>query len=129
VIGSLHTWTTPNGRKISIALEEFGLPYTVHAVDISNDEQFQAGILKISPNNRSRRSSTATTISAHGIRRDPDLSRDKTGKLLPKIRRGALPHHRMADVADGGPGPDVRPGPSLREIQTRAKSAYARSGT
>ena len=30
----LYTWTTPNGRKISIALEEFGLPYTVHAVDI-----------------------------------------------------------------------------------------------
>ncbi|HEY6257979.1 MAG TPA: glutathione S-transferase family protein, partial [Xanthobacteraceae bacterium] len=31
----LYTWTTPNGRKISILLEELGLPYTVHPVDIS----------------------------------------------------------------------------------------------
>jgi Glutathione S-transferase len=37
----LYTWTTPNGRKASIALEEMGLPYTVHAVDISKDEQFK----------------------------------------------------------------------------------------
>ena len=35
----LYTWTTPNGRKISIALEEFGLPYTAHPVDIGKDEQ------------------------------------------------------------------------------------------
>ena len=35
----LYTWTTPNGRKISIALEELGLPYTSHAIDISKDEQ------------------------------------------------------------------------------------------
>ena len=48
----LYTWTTPNGRKISIALEEFGLPYTVHAVDIGKDEQFKPEFLKISPNNR-----------------------------------------------------------------------------
>jgi GST-like protein len=48
----LYTWTTPNGRKISIALEEMGLPYTAHAVDISKDEQFKPDFLKISPNNR-----------------------------------------------------------------------------
>ncbi len=36
----LYTWTTPNGRKVSIALEELGLPYTVHPIDISKDEQF-----------------------------------------------------------------------------------------
>ena len=34
------TWTTPNGRKASIALEELGLPYTVHPIDIGKDEQF-----------------------------------------------------------------------------------------
>ena len=34
----LYTWTTPNGRKASIMLEEVGLPYTVHAIDISKDE-------------------------------------------------------------------------------------------
>ena len=48
----LYTWTTPNGRNVSIALEEMGLPYTVHAVDIGKDEQFKPEFLKISPNNR-----------------------------------------------------------------------------
>ena len=48
----LYTWSTPNGRKISIALEEFGLPYTVHAVNIGKDEQFEPEFLAISPNNK-----------------------------------------------------------------------------
>ncbi|MGB1006313.1 MAG: glutathione S-transferase N-terminal domain-containing protein, partial [Thalassobaculaceae bacterium] len=48
----LYTWTTPNGRKVSIALEEMGLDYTVHTVNIGKDEQFAAAFLKISPNNR-----------------------------------------------------------------------------
>ena len=38
----LYTWTTPNGRKASIALEEMGLPYTVHAVDIGKDDRRDA---------------------------------------------------------------------------------------
>jgi len=46
------TWNTPNGRKISVALEEMGLPYTVHPVNISKGEQFDPAFLKISPNNR-----------------------------------------------------------------------------
>jgi GST-like protein len=48
----LHTWNTPNGRKISVALEEMGLPYTVHPINISQGEQFAPAFLKISPNNR-----------------------------------------------------------------------------
>ena len=48
----LHTWNTPNGRKISVALEEMGLPYTVKVVDITKDQQFKPGFLAISPNNR-----------------------------------------------------------------------------
>jgi GST-like protein len=48
----LHTWNTPNGRKISVALEEMGLPYNVHTVNISKGEQFNPDFLKISPNNR-----------------------------------------------------------------------------
>jgi GST-like protein len=48
----LHTWDTPNGRKISVALEEMGLPYTVHAVNIFKGEQFDPAFVKISPNNR-----------------------------------------------------------------------------
>ncbi len=48
----LHTWNTPNGRKISVALEEMGLPYKVVTVDITKDQQFQPSFLEISPNNR-----------------------------------------------------------------------------
>lgn len=48
----LYTWTTPNGRKVSIALEEMGLPYEAHAIDIGKDEQFAPYFLKISPNNK-----------------------------------------------------------------------------
>jgi GST-like protein len=48
----LYTWTTPNGRKVSILLEELGMPYTVHPVDINKEEQFKPDFLKISPNNR-----------------------------------------------------------------------------
>ncbi|XOV84750.1 MAG: glutathione S-transferase family protein [bacterium] len=48
----LYTWSTPNGRKISIALEEFGVPYTVHAINIAKDEQFADDFLAISPNNK-----------------------------------------------------------------------------
>ena len=48
----LYTWPTPNGRKVSIALEEFALPYQVHAVDLQRDEQFAEAFLAISPNNK-----------------------------------------------------------------------------
>ncbi|MEL6873248.1 MAG: glutathione S-transferase N-terminal domain-containing protein [Pseudomonadota bacterium] len=47
-----YTWSTPNGRKVSILLEELGLPYTVHAIDITKDEQFEQDFLKIAPNNK-----------------------------------------------------------------------------
>ena len=48
----LYTWSTPNGRKVSIMLEECGLPYRAHPVDINKQEQFKPEFLKISPNNR-----------------------------------------------------------------------------
>ena len=48
----LYAFDTPNGRKISVALEEMGLPYDVHIVDIGKGEQFDPAFLKISPNNR-----------------------------------------------------------------------------
>lgn len=48
----LYTWTTPNGRKVSILLEELGIPYTSHAIDITKGEQHAPDFLKISPNNR-----------------------------------------------------------------------------
>lgn len=48
----LYTWGTPNGRKVSIALEELELPYATHAVNIGADEQFAPEFLAISPNNK-----------------------------------------------------------------------------
>jgi GST-like protein len=49
---TLYTWTTPNGRKISILLEELGLQYEVRTVNIGKDEQFSPEFLKVSPNNK-----------------------------------------------------------------------------
>jgi len=48
----LYTWTTPNGRKVSILLEELALLHRVHPVDIGKDEQFRPEFLAISPNNK-----------------------------------------------------------------------------
>lgn len=48
----LYSWPTPNGHKIHIMLEETGLPYEVHPVDIGRGDQFQPEFLKISPNNK-----------------------------------------------------------------------------
>ena len=48
----LYTWHTPNGRKVSIMLEEIEMPYEVHSINIAKDEQFQPHFLKVSPNNR-----------------------------------------------------------------------------
>ena len=48
----LYTWGTPNGRKISIMLEEVSLPYQVEPIDISKGEQFEPGFLAINPNNK-----------------------------------------------------------------------------
>ena len=68
----LYTWSTPNGRKASIMLEEIGLPYTAHAIDIGKDEQFAPDFLKISPNNR---------IPAI-VDRDTGISVFETGALM-----------------------------------------------
>lgn len=48
----LYTWSTPNGRKVSIMLEEVGLPYEVHPINIGAGEQHDPKFLEISPNNK-----------------------------------------------------------------------------
>lgn len=48
----LYYWPTPNGWKVSIALEEMGLPYTPHLINIGKGDQFAEDFLKIAPNNR-----------------------------------------------------------------------------
>ncbi|HRF10114.1 MAG TPA: glutathione S-transferase N-terminal domain-containing protein [Xanthobacteraceae bacterium] len=81
----LYTWTTPNGRKVSIALEEMGLPYSVHPINIGKDEQFAPDFLKISPNNRIPaivdRDSNYSLFESGAILM---YLAEKTGKLMPK---------------------------------------------
>ena len=48
----LYTWSTPNGRKVSILLEETGLPYRVHPIDISKGDQFTPDFVAINPNSK-----------------------------------------------------------------------------
>ena len=48
----LYTWPTPNGHKVHIFLEEVGMPYNVHAINIGTGDQFDPEFLKISPNNK-----------------------------------------------------------------------------
>ena len=102
----LYTWTTPNGRKASIMLEEIGLPYNVHSVDIGKDEQFRPEFLKISPNNRIPAIvDTDTGISLMESGALMIYLADKTGKLLPK---DGEPRYRVLEWLMwqmGGPGP------------------------
>jgi GST-like protein len=81
----LYTWTTPNGRKVSIMLEEIGLPYTSHPIDISKDEQFKPEFLKISPNNRIP--AIVDRDNGYHLMESGAIMMylaEKTGKLMPK---------------------------------------------
>ncbi|MFZ0487652.1 MAG: glutathione S-transferase N-terminal domain-containing protein [Arenicellales bacterium] len=104
----LYTWTTPNGRKVSIMLEELGLSYNVIPVDIGNGEQHRPEFLEISPNNK------IPAIVDH----DNDFHlmesgailmylADKTGELMPPANSGE-PYWRviewlMFQMGDLGP--------------------------
>lgn len=106
----LYTWNTPNGRKISVALEEMGLPYNVHTVNISKGEQFNPDFLAISPNNR-----IPAIIDPEGPGGQPIsvfesgaillyLAR-KTGKFLPPDPRKQVPVLEWLMWQMGGFGP------------------------
>ena len=102
----LYTWTTPNGRKVSIALEEFGLDYQAHAIDIGKDEQFEPSFLAIAPNNRipaivDRDNGTAMMESGAILL----YLAEKTGQLLSSEhdRRWSTIEWLMWQM--GGPGP------------------------
>jgi len=102
----LYTWTTPNGRKASIALEELGLPYAAHPVDIGKDEQFKPDFLKISPNNKIPAIVDRDT-GIHLMESGAILVylADRTGRLLPKdgAKRYQVIEWLMWQM--GGPGP------------------------
>lgn len=102
----LYTWTTPNGRKASIMLEETGLPYAVHAIDINKDEQFTPEFLKIGPNNRI----PVIVDSDNGMSLMESGAiliylADKTGKLMPKSGEGRYKVIEWLMWQMGGAGP------------------------
>src|SRR5690606_27928008 len=90
----LYYWTTPNGHKITMFLEEAGLPYEIFPVNIGKGEQFKPDFLKVAPNNRIP--AIVDTAPADG---GPPISvfesgaileylADKSGQFLPKEARG-----------------------------------------
>lgn len=106
----LYTWSTPNGRKASIMLEEVGLAYNVHAVDIGKDEQFAPEFLKISPNNR-----IPAIVDSDGPDGRPIsvfesgailiYLAEKTGKLMPQEPRARVAVLEWLMFQMGGVGP------------------------
>src|SRR4051812_2585373 len=109
----LYTFPTPNGRKVSIMLEELALPYKVHVIDITKDEQFAPDFLKISPNNKIPaivgRAGRKTDLGVR-VRGDPDLSRaeDRQRPVAHEPAR-VHPRHGVVVLPDGERGADVRP--------------------
>ena len=110
----LYTWDTPNGRKISIMLEECGLPYNVHKVDLVKGEQFAPEFIALNPNSK-----IPAIIDSDGPR-DEDAGTPitlmesgailiylagKTGKFLPKSARGKYKALEWLMFQMGGVGP------------------------
>jgi len=107
----LYTWTTPNGRKVSIMLEECGLPYHVHKINIgTNSEQFAADYLKINPNGK-----IPSIVDPQGPDGKPIAMMEsgailvylagKTGKFLPRSVRGKYEALQWLMFQMGGVGP------------------------
>jgi GST-like protein len=106
----LHTWNTPNGRKISVALEEMGLPYKVIPVNISKGEQMAPSFLAISPNNK-----IPAIVDPDGPNGKPVsvfesgaillYLGEKTGKFLPKPLAERIPIYEWLMWQMGGFGP------------------------
>ena len=106
----LHTWNTPNGRKISVALEEMGLPYKVIPVNIGKGEQMAPSFLAISPNNK-----IPAIVDPDGPGGKPVsifesgaillYLGEKTGKFLPKPLSERIPVYEWLMWQMGGFGP------------------------
>jgi GST-like protein len=106
----LYTWTTPNGRKASIMLEELGLPYDTHAINIGKNDQFTPEFVAINPNSK-----IPAIVDSEGPDGKP-LSvfesgailiylAEKTGKLLPASARGRSVALQWLMFQMGGVGP------------------------
>ncbi|MFM6999492.1 MAG: glutathione binding-like protein [Limnohabitans sp.] len=106
----LYTWPTPNGHKIHIMLEECGLPYKVHPINIGTGDQFKAAFLKISPNNK-----IPALVDSDGPDGQPIALFEsgaillylaaKTGKFLPQSDRAKYDVLQWLMFQMGGVGP------------------------
>jgi GST-like protein len=107
----LHYWPTPNGHKITIFLEEAGLPYKIVPVNIGRGEQFNADFLHISPNNRMPAimdddpAEKGAPISVFESGAILEYLAEKTGKFLPKDLRGRYEALQWLFWQMGGLGP------------------------
>ncbi len=108
----LYAFDTPNGRKISVALEEMGLPYEVHVVDITAGEQNAPAFLKISPNNKipaivDPQGPTGAPVSVFESGAILIYLAEKSGKCLPKdpLKRIAALEWLMFQMGGFGPMP------------------------
>ena len=106
----LHAFDTPNGRKISVALEEMGVPYTVTTVDIRNGRQFEPDFLAISPNGKIP--AIVDTDGPHGKPVSVFESGaillylgEKTGRFLPQDLAKRIPVLEWLMFQHGGFGP------------------------
>lgn len=104
----LYTWTTPNGRKVSILLEELGIVYRAHPVDITRDEQFRPEFLAISPNNKI----PAIVDGDNGLQLFESGAimiylADKAGKLLPTDEKARAATLQWLMWQMGGFGPTL----------------------
>jgi GSH-dependent disulfide-bond oxidoreductase len=107
----LHYWPTPNGHKITIFLEEAGLNYTIHRVDIGKGEQFKPDFLKIAPNNRMpaivdhQPKDGGAPISVFESGAILQYLAEKTGKFLPSEIRAKTETMQWLFWQMGGLGP------------------------
>jgi GST-like protein len=107
----LYYWPTPNGWKISIMLEECGLPYNVKYVNIGTGEQFKPGFLKISPNNRmpaivdDEPLGGGAPLAIFESGAILEYLADKTGKFMPREPRGKYEVLQWLYWQMGGLGP------------------------
>jgi GST-like protein len=107
----LYYWTTPNGHKITIFLEEAGVPYSIKPVNISTGEQFKPEFLRISPNNRIPAIVDTDPVDRKGPRSVFESGAilqylaEKTGKFLPKDARGRADVMQWLFWQMGGLGP------------------------
>ena len=119
IVIDLYTWSTPNGRKVSIMLEEIGLPYEVHPINIGKATSSSPSSSPISPNNKI----PAIVDRDNGysdlrIRRDPDLpGREDRQAAAASDHQRAHGRAAVADVPDGRRRPVLRPDPPLQPLR------------